>query len=323
MELVRAAQDLDTVSVSLPAGMDVVVKVLVAVFLFGVALDTRVADLLVHLRKPWVLVIGVAAQFLLLPVLTLGLCHLLDVRGSVALGMMLVACLPAGNLSNLLTHRARGDVALSISLTTASNIVALVATPALFAFWAGAFGPADDLLRRIELDPVAMALEVGLLIALPFVLGIGVGTRWPAFSARMRRPVDLAVLSLLLLVVLGGLGARWRVILDHLSEVSLAVVVQNAMVLGVGALVALALRLHPAAARAMTLEIAVRNTALGLVVALAYFDQVGGVVIVVAVWALWDVVVGLALATWWRRRPIPGPTGPDLRPTARPGGADG
>lgn len=302
--VLHAAVDLDSVSVSIPAGMDIAVKVMVAVFLFGVALDTSFADLAVHLRRPLVLVAGVAAQFLVLPVLTLALCHLLDVRGSVALGMMLVACLPAGNLSNLLTHRARGDVALSISMTTASNVVALVATPALFAFWAGRFGPADALLTRIELDPVAMAVEVGLLIGVPFLLGIWVGSRWPAFTARVRRGVDIAVLSLLLLVVVGGLGARWQVIVDHFSEVALAVVAQNAMVLGVGFVLALALRLRASAARAMTLEIAVRNTALGLVIALAYFDRVGGVVIVVAVWALWDVIVGLALASFWRRRPV-------------------
>lgn len=306
-QVLQAAQDLDTVEVSIPAGMDLVVKVLVGVFLFGVALDTKFSDLTEHLKRPLVLGVGVAAQFLLLPVLTLGLCHLLDVRGSVALGMMLVACLPAGNLSNLLTHRARGDVALSIAMTTASNVVALVATPALFAFWAGRFEPADELLRSISLDPVAMAFEVGLLIGVPFILGIWVGTRWPAFTAKVRRPVDIAVLSLLLLVIVGGLGARWRVIVDHISEVSVAVVVQNAMVLLVGFAIAALLRLRPAAARAMTLEIAVRNTALGLVIALAYFDQLGGVVIVVAVWALWDVIVGLGLASFWRRRPIASP----------------
>lgn len=300
-----AVADLDAVEVSIPGGMDIAVKVLVAFFLFGVALDTRLEDLVLHVRRPLVLVSGVAAQFLLLPVLTLGLCYLLDVRGSVALGMLLVACLPAGNLSNLLTHRARGDVALSIALTTGSNLVALVATPTLFAFWAAKFGPAETLLRDIDLDPAAMALEVALLIGVPFLLGVWVGTRWPKFAARVRRPVDLAVLMLLLVVVLGGLGARWQVIVDHFSEVSLAVVVQNAMVLGVGFVLSLVLRLRPAAARAMTLEIAVRNTALGLVIALAYFDQVGGVVIVVALWALWDVIVGLALSSYWRARPLP------------------
>lgn len=304
-QVVRAAQDLDDVTMSLPAGADWVVKVMVACFLFGVALDTPFAALTDHLKRPWILVAGVVGQFLLLPALTLALCHLLDVRGSVALGMLLVACMPAGNLSNLLTHRARGDVALSIAMTSASNIVALAATPALFAFWSRRYGPADELLTRIDLDPVAMALEIALLIGIPFVLGMLVGAKRPGWAARARRPMDIAILSLLLFVILGGIASRAGLIIEHIGEVALAVVLQNLMVLAVGYLMARALFLGPRAARAMTLEMGIRNTALALVIALAYFDELGGVVLVAAVWGLWDVISGLLLATFWRGRPLP------------------
>ncbi|WP_235738901.1 bile acid:sodium symporter family protein [Nocardioides alcanivorans] len=301
-----AASDLDTLRISLGEGPQVGIKILIAVFLLGVALDTRLSDLRAVICRPLVLVVGVVAQFVLLPALTLGLCHLLDVGGSVALGMLLVACCPAGNLSNLLTHRAHGDVALSISLTTCSNLLAVLATPLAFGFWSARYPAADELLRDIRLDPVDMGVEVALLIGLPFAVGVWVASRYPGLASRLRRPVEVAVLTALLLVIVAGLAARGGIIVDHLDEVALPAIIQNAVVLLTGYVVARLLRMRAAGVRAMTFEMGVRNTALALVLALAYFDQLGGVALVVAFWALWDVFTGLALSTYWRRRPLHG-----------------
>ncbi|MBM0126055.1 bile acid:sodium symporter family protein [Pimelobacter simplex] len=300
-----AASDLDALSLSLGNGPQTVIKVLIAVFLLGIALDTRVADLSAVVRRPAVLVAGVVAQFAVLPGVTLLLCRALDVGGSVALGMLLVACCPAGNLSNLLTHRARGDVALSIAMATSSNLLAVLATPAAFGFWAASYPAADALLHDIRLDPVEMGVEVAVLIGLPFAIGVAVASRRPDLAARLRRPMEVAVLALLMVVVVAGLATRGRVIGEHLGEVALPAVVQNAVVLLIGYGVGRALLLRAAGVRAMTFEMGVRNTALALVLALAYFDDLGGVALVVAFWGLWDVVTGLALSTTWRRRAAP------------------
>ncbi len=299
-----AGSDLDALRLTLGEGPQTGIKILIAVFLLGVALDTKLSDLRAVLRRPVVLVVGVVTQFALLPALTLLLCRALDVGGSVALGMLLVACSPAGNLSNLLTHRAHGDVALSIALTTCSNLLAIVATPLAFGFWSARYPAAETLLRDIRLDPVTMGIEVALLIGVPFALGVGVASRRPDLAARLRRPVEIAVLVVLLLVIAGGLAARGGVILDHLDEAALPAIIQNAAVLITGYAVGRLLGLRPSGVRAMTFEMGVRNTALALVLALAYFDQLGGVALVVAFWALWDVFTGLALSTWWRRRPL-------------------
>lgn len=305
-----AGSDLDALRITLGEGPQTGIKILIAVFLLGVALDTRLADLRAVLRRPGVLLIGVATQFALLPALTLLLCRVLDVGGSVALGTLLVACSPAGNLSNLLTHRAHGDVALSIALTTCSNLLAILATPVAFGFWSARYPAAESLLRDIRLDPVAMGIEVALLIGVPFAVGVWLAERRPQVSGRLRRPVEVAVLVALILVIVAGLAARGGVIVDHLDEVALPAIVQNAAVLVTGYAVGMLLRLPAAGVRAMTFEMGVRNTALALVLALAYFDQLGGVALVVAFWALWDVCTGLTISSWWRgRRPAPTETG--------------
>ncbi len=301
-QLATFGVDIDQLSIDLPASLQLATKIIVGLFLFGVALDTRLEDFRDVVRRPGVIAVGVAAQFLLAPALTVVLTVALDVRASVAIGMLLVACCPAGNLSNLLTHRARGDVALSISLTGVSNVLAVVATPAAFAFWSSFNPAAGALLRQVSLEPWDVVREVALLIGVPFAAGLFVAWRWSAIAARLKRFVEPGVLVLLLLVVIGGLAGQFHIFGDYLGVVALPIAAQNLMALGIGYATAKACRLSPAGTRAMTFELGVRNTALAVVLALAFFGDLGGVVLVAALWGLWDTASGLALASWWRRR---------------------
>ena len=308
---VLAAADIDQLSLDLSDELQLGTKVIVAFFLFGVALDTRIGDFRDVLRRPWVIAVGVVAQYVVAPGLTLLLTLALGVKGSVAIGMLLVACCPAGNLSNILTHRARGDVALSISLTGVSNVLAVLVTPVALAFWSGLNPSAEALLRDIELSPWDVVAEVALLIGLPFAAGLLVAWRAPGFAARAQRFVEPGALVLLLLIVVGGLASQFGVFTTYLAVVVLPIAGQNLLALGVGYGTGRACRLSEAGTRAMTFELGVRNTGLALVLGLGFFADLGGVVFVAALWGLWDVLTGLALASWWRRRvPAPVVAGP-------------
>lgn len=310
---VMAAGDIDSIRFEFSEGFTLALKALVAVFLFGVALESKVSDFRAVLRRPWLIALGLAVQFALIPALTLLLLPLLDVPASVALGMIFIVCCPAGNLSNLLTHRARGDVALSVSMTTASNALALAATPLAFAFWGGLHESTSKLMRDVEISPWDIALEVGLLIGLPFAIGMAVGARFPELAARARRPVEIGTLALLGAIVVLGVASRFGDLVTMLAAVFVAVVAQNLLSLTVGYAVSRLCRLEPAAVRAFTLEMGIRNTALGLVMVLAFFEGLGGAAAVVAIWGAWDALTGLLLSGWWRRRtalePVPADAG--------------
>ncbi|WP_051551435.1 bile acid:sodium symporter family protein [Nocardioides sp. URHA0020] len=315
--LLRAA-DIDQLDLQLPGGFQLAVKAIVALFLFGIALDTTIGDFRDVARRPWVILAGLVAQYVVMPALTVLLTLALDVRGSVAIGMILVVCCPAGNLSNILTHRSRGDVALSVSLTGVSTIAAVVVTPVALAFWCGLNPAADDLLRDVHIDPWDMVSEAILLIGLPFALGILIAWRRPSVSARARRIVEPAALTLLLLIVVGGLAGQLATFIDYVGVVAVAIVVQNALSLLVGYGTGRLTRLPEPGVRAMTLELGLRNTGLALVLALSFFGELGGVAFVAAMWGLWDVITGLTLSTWWRRRPPAG-----RRPAEEPVVRDG
>lgn len=300
--LAPLAVDIDQLSLDLSDGLQLGTKIIVAFFLFGVALDTRIGDFRDVVRRPWVIAVGVVAQYVVAPGLTLLLTLALGVKGSVAIGMLLVACCPAGNLSNILTHRARGDVALSISLTGVSNVLAVLVTPVALAFWSSLNPRAEALLRDIELSPWDVIGEVALLIGLPFAAGLLVAWRAPGFAQAAQRFVEPGALVLLLLIVVGGLASQLDVFVAYLGVVVLPIAGQNLLALGVGYGTGRLCRLSEAGTRAMTFELGVRNTGLAVVLALGFFADLGGVVFVAALWGLWDVLTGLALATWWRRR---------------------
>jgi bile acid:Na+ symporter, BASS family len=298
------ASDIDSLQFELSGGFQLAIKILIAVFLFGVALDSRPSDFRDVARRPWLVAVCLATQYAVIPALTLLMVSALGVHPSVALGLLFVACCPSGNLSNLLTHRARGNVSMSVSLTTASNALCVLLTPVTFAFWGSLNADVDALMRSVEIGFWDMAADVALLIGLPFAAGLLVARIWPRAAERARRPVDTGTLVVLLLLILGGLAGQAEVILLGLTAVVAAAVVQNLFSLLAGYGVGLACRLPPAGVRTMTFEIGIRNTALAMVLVLAYFGEIGGAALAVAFWGLWDSVTGVALAQWWRRHPV-------------------
>ncbi|MDX6744526.1 bile acid:sodium symporter family protein [Actinocorallia sp. A-T 12471] len=299
--------DVDAVSIAFNESSLTTLKIVVGAILFGIALDTKVADFVAAARRPGVIAIGVAAQFLVLPAVTYVLTLALDLRGSVALGLILVACCPPGNVSNILTHRAGGDVALSVSMTAVSNVLAVVLMPLNVAFWGGLHPTGRDLLAEIDVGVWDMLSEVALVIAVPFVAGITIAHYLPRFAARAHKIVG--PLSFLGLggVIAVGLANNWDVFTAHIGVVLVAVFVHDALALALGYAIGRAARLPYAGVKAMTFETGVRNAGLGLLLVFTYFGGLGGMALAAAWWGIWDIVAGLVLAQFWRLRTAPAP----------------
>ncbi|WP_245155069.1 bile acid:sodium symporter family protein [Nocardioides sp. 1609] len=294
--------DVDGIEIAFDEGSLTTLKIVVGAILFGIALDTRIEDFRAAARRPGVIAIGVVAQFLLLPAVTFLLTLALDVRGSVALGMILVACCPPGNVSNILTHRARGDVALSVSMTAVSNVLAIFLMPLNVAFWGSIHPTADSLLEDIDLDAVDMLLEIGLVIGVPFVAGTTIARLWPRVASRAGRVVGPVAFLALGAVIVVGVANNWSVFVDFIGVVLLAVLLHDAVALLLGYGIARATRLPERSTRAMTFEVGIRNAGLGLLLVFTYFDGLGGMALVAAWWGIWDIIAGLALAQWWGTR---------------------
>lgn len=293
--------DVDNVRIAFEESSLTTLKIVIGAILFGIALDTKLESFAAALRRPGAIAVGVVAQFLLLPAITFLLTLVLDLRGSVALGLILVACCPPGNVSNILTHRAGGDVALSVSMTAVSNVLAIFLMPLNVAFWGGLHPTGDALLEEIDLSAVDMLVEIALVIGVPFAAGITIARLWPRVARVAHRIVGPVSYVGLAAIIVVGVARNWDVFVDYIGVVLIAVLLHDALSLLLGYGIGRATRLPDASTRAMTFEVGIRNAGLGLLLVFSYFDGLGGMALVAAWWGIWDIIAGLAVAITWRR----------------------
>ncbi|EOM78497.1 bile acid:sodium symporter family protein [Rhodococcus rhodnii] len=295
--------DIDSVTLNFTPGSLVALNIVLAAIMLGIALDTTVADFRRALTKPKAMAVGVAAQFLLLPAVTFVLTLALDPAPSIALGMILVACCPPGNISNVLTHRAGGDVALSVSMTAVSNVLAIFLMPVNLAFWGGLHPDTRALLRSVDLDAASMITEIALIIGVPFVVGIWLASRFPAVAARVQPWVKNGSLVALLAFIAAALAGNASYFAAYVGVVLVAVFLHDTIALGLGYLCGWATGLPEYSRRAVSFEVGIRNAGLGLGLVFTFFDGLGGMAVVAGWWGIWDIIAGLVLATVWSRRP--------------------
>jgi BASS family bile acid:Na+ symporter len=295
--------DIDLVRLNFNPQTLLLLNVVLGFVMFGVSLELKAEDFKEALRTPRALVMGLAAHHLVFPAFTYVLVLLLQPRPSIALGMILVSSCPAGNISNFLTHFARGNTALSVSISTLSTLTAIVMTPVNIAFWGGLYAPAQPLLRQVAVNPLEMFLHVFMLLGLPLAAGLLVSRRWPRFSARAQQPMKIFSLIFFLLFVLAALAANWKYFLVYVGMVVAVVFVHNASALLTGYALAFAAGLPERDRRAVSIECGIQNSGLGLILIFNFFDGLGGMAVVAAWWGIWHIVAGLSLATFWSKRP--------------------
>jgi BASS family bile acid:Na+ symporter len=297
-----AVPDLDAARLTFHTrGLDTLNLVL-ALVMFGIALDLRVDDFRRLLKSPRAAVVGVVAQVVLLPALTFLLALAVRPPPSVALGMLLVAACPGGPMSNFMTHLARGNTELSVALTTATTAAALVTTPLNLAFWAGLHPDAAPLLRSVALDPGDMLRTIGTVIAAPLALGMVIAGAAPRAAAVLRRPLrvlSLVVFATMLVVALRG---NFTAVHAHVDVIFAIVVVHNGLAFAAGYAAATVARLAPRDRRAVTIEVGIQNAGLALLITVQFFSGLGGMALVAACWGFWHLVSGFSLVGLWRLR---------------------
>lgn len=281
----------------------VLINLIVALMMFGVSLDLRADDFRRVARAPKAPVIGMLAQFLALPALTCLACWALAIQPELALGMTLIAACPGGSFSNIMTWMARGNVALSVSMTAVSSIAASLLTPLNFALYAWLNPYTRPLLTQIELDPLNLLLLVLLVLGLPLLAGMWVGRRFPQLTLRVEKPLRLFALLVMLGFVALAFSRNLEQFARHFHLFFWLVVAHNALALSIGYLCARLSGLPSADRRALTLEVGIQNSALGLVIIFTFFPQASGMLLIAAFWGCWHLVSGLSLAWLWSHRP--------------------
>ena len=295
--------DIDLVRLNFNPQTLLALNVILGLVMFGVSLELKPVDFKAALAKPRALAIGLLGHHVVFPAATYLLVLALQPRPSIALGMILVSSCPAGNISNFLTHFARGNTALSVSISTLSTLAAIVMTPLNVAFWGGLYAPAQPILRSVAVNPLEMFAHVLLLLGVPLAAGLFVSRRYPRFTARAVKPFKVFSLAFFVLFVLAALAANWQYFLEYVGMVVGIVFVHNALALATGYGLAGVAGLPERDRRAVSIECGIQNSGLGLILIFSYFDGLGGMAVVTAWWGIWHIVAGLSVAGVWSRRP--------------------
>ncbi len=292
---------IDEVTLNFSPGSLMLLNAILAVVMFSIAIDLTPDDFRKLRRSPRPLITGLISQFMILPVLTFCLVLITQPRPSIALGLILVAACPGGNISNFITHRSGGNAALSVSMTAFATVGAILLTPTNIALWGGLYPPTRAILQETSIDPVSIAITVGFMLILPLVLGVQLNMRKPDLTAKLRKPLQMLSFAIFVAFIVLALAANWGFFLDLAGQVAGLVIAHNALALAGGFAVATLAGLSPFNRRAVTIETGIQNSGLGLVLIFAFFSGLGGMAVVAAFWGIWHAISGIALASFMAR----------------------
>ncbi len=305
---------LDNIRLNFSEGGIHTLNIALAFIMFGIALDINFAHFKLVISKPRSVLTGFLSQFVLLPVITFLLVITLNLTATVALGMILVAACPGGNISNFMSATAKGNVALSITLTAIATVGAIFFTPFNFSLWGDLYiqhynKDAEELMRPLVIDEFQVFKTVFLLLGLPVIAGIFMSSKFPVLTQKIKKPIKtISILFFIVLVVI-LLSANFSFFKSYIHLVVLIVLVHNALAFGIGYLTSTVFKLPIRDRRSITIETGIQNS--GLALALMFNPKIfppdmalGGMTIIAAWWGIWHIVSGLVIATIWSKKKI-------------------
>lgn len=270
------------------------------IIMFGMGLTLTIPDFALVLRRPVIVLLGVALQYTLMPLLALGIATLLDLPPALAAGLILVGCVPGGTSSNVVTYLARGDVALSVTMTAVSTLLAPLLTPFITLWLAGQYLPV----------PVGdMASSIFQIVVIPIALGLVLRAVLPGLVDRVQPVLPWVSVLAITFVVIAVVAASSAALAAAGLSLVLAVILHNGLGYTIGYGAAAALKIPVASRRAVSVEVGMQNSGLASGLATQYFSPEAA--LPGAVFSVWHNISGGLLASVWGRRPAQDAPGPE------------
>lgn len=282
------------VAVFLPAPFLVLgawVTPLLMIIMLGMGMTLRGSDFAIVARRPVALIIGVLAQYIVMPTTGWLLVTLFQVDPAIAVGIILVAAAPGGTASNVMTYLAKGDVALSVAMTTVSTLLAPILTPLLVLFLAGSYLP---------VDAPGLFLSIVQIVLIPIAVGLLLRRFLPRVVQVLVEWMPLVSVIGITLVVLAVVSGNAATILTSGLLVFAIVIILNGVGLLLGYGAARAVGLDEASRRAVSIEVGMQNSGLAAGLAVTHFTPAAA--LPAAIFSVWHNVSGSLLAGFWSRR---------------------
>ena len=309
-------RNLDTLNVTMNGG-STLLNIVLAFVMFGVALGIKPSTFVDIIKNPKSIITGIVCQLVLLPALTLCLIMICGhwISPMIALGMILVASCPGGNISNFITSLSRGNSELSVSLTAFNTAACVFTTPLNFAFWgklylnfAGNHGIAA--LPELEIPLGEIFRSIFIIMGIPLVLGMLCGQYLPKVANILKKPLQYLSIAVFIAMVIIIFTGNLDAFMACIRYIFLIVLIHNLLALGIGFGTSTLLKLPYKDRRTLTIETGIQNSGLGLILLLnpnifpdtGAWANNGGMLVITAWWGVWHIISGLTLAFLWKVR---------------------
>lgn len=278
-----------------------VLNVALAIIMFGIALDIRLDDFKKLWERPKIFLVGAFSQFVVYPFFTFLLVYVIQPHPSIALGMILIGACPGGNVSNFFSKLAKGNVALSVSLTAFATLISVLMTPLNFHIYGTLYAPTREILKTIHLDPFALAKLVVLILGIPLIAGMLVGHFFTLIANKISKILKPLSMVFFLILIIMAFRQNWNLFLQHIYLVFWLVVAHNLMGYLLGFYTAKSFKLNYKDRKTIAIETGIQNSGLGLLLIFGFFHGMGGMALLAAFWGVWDIFSGYVLALFWSR----------------------
>ncbi len=299
--------NLDEIKLNFNESGLMIMNITIAFIMFGVALGIKINDFRNLIRFPKSIITGVVSQFILLPAVTFFIVITFNLPVSVSLGMLLVASCPGGNVSNFITSLAKGNVALSVSLTTIADISSIIITPLNFTFWGNMYLDTFTLENPIEIPLIGVLKTVMLLMGVPLIAGLWFSHKYPVITKKILKTVKIISVVAFFGFIIGAVISNFQYFIKYIWLIIPIVLFHNLIAFLLGYSASKIVRLQSYNTRTITIETGIQNSGIALV--LIFNNQIfpegyGGVAFIAATWGIWHIISGLILSTIWSRKKL-------------------
>ena len=264
-----------------------VLSCLLGVVMFGMGTTLSVKDFVLVFKRPKDVFLGACAQFLIMPLLAFGLATLFQLDPALTAGVILVGTCPGGTSSNVITFMSKGDLALSVTMTSVSTVLSPILTPAITYLLIG---------TKIAFDPVGMFISILQIVIVPICLGVAVKTFLPKLAATATDYTPAVSSIAVSLIIAGVIGGSKNAIIANIGVILLVVVLHNCLGYALGFSIARMVGLSWKKAVALSVEVGMQNSGLAVGLAKAHFASMAAATVPGAIFSAWHNISGAMLA---------------------------
>ena len=310
-------ESLNALSINFGQGGMAVVNIILAFIMFGVALGIKFQTFKDVFKNPKSVFVGIFLQWVALPAVTFAVALILSpvITPMIALGMILVASCPGGNISNFMSSLSKGNIELSVSLTAITTAFAPLVTPFNFFLWGSLYSQIIAIRSNIPTLVIPffpMLEQILLLLGVPIVLGMLCARYCPGITKKISKPTQYISILLFLAMVVASFSQNFKLFIENLHFVCIIVLIHNGMALATGYFGARLAKLPIRDCRSLTVETGIQNSGLGLILLFnphifppeIWHGHYGGMLIITAWWGIWHIISGLTVSYLFRRKPI-------------------